>query len=167
MRLKLEKLKCVIFQCSCEPVYEFPPPKYSAEGVIRILLNPDLDKSKVCTIRPTVVSISSTFVVDISKLAHPDDVKNDNFGIWSHSGSHPQAFRVTFDAADNFMQIEKCVAGVTGSDVVYLRRLHRFHPSNKGFKRMIAFSSGMFYLEVEASGSNMGQVWVIMPWVIF
>ena len=65
------------------------------------------------------------------------------------------------------MQIEKYAAGVTGSDVVYLRTLYSFHPSNKGFKRMIAFISGMFYLEVKASGSNMGQVWVIMPWVIF
>ena len=124
-------------------MYEFPPPKYSAEGVIRILLDPHLDVSKVCARRPTDVSVSSTFIVNISKLAHPDDVKNDNFGVWVHSGSHPQVFKVHVDADDDYIGVEKCAAGATGRDVVYLQRLHSVHPSNKAFKRMIAFISGM------------------------
>ena len=50
--------------------------------------------------RPTDISVSSTFVVDIYKLAHPDDVKN--FGVWDHSGSHPQEFKVYDDAGDDY-----------------------------------------------------------------
>ena len=33
-------------------------------------------------------------MVDVSKLADPDDVKQDSFGIWKHSGSHTQLFKV-------------------------------------------------------------------------
>ena len=135
------------FRCSCEPVYEFPPLKYFAEHVIHILLDPHLDMSKVCACRPTNVSVSSTFIVDISKLAHPDDVKNDNFGVWIHSGSHSQSFKVNIDAEDDYIRVEKCATGATGRNVVYLQRLHSVHPSNKAFKRMIAFISSMWYVE--------------------
>ena len=71
---------------------------------------------------------SSTYVVDITKLAHPDDIKSDNFGVWSHSGSHPVVFRASV-CDDGYVQVEKCAPGATGSDVVYLRRLHSTHPS--------------------------------------
>ena len=63
-----------------EPVYETPPPKYAAERILKILLDPALPASKVCSVRPTKVVKSATYVIDISKLLHPDDVKNDNFG---------------------------------------------------------------------------------------
>ena len=32
------------------------------------------------------------YVVDLDSLQNPDDVKNDNFGAWTHSGSHDQKF---------------------------------------------------------------------------
>lgn len=87
-----------------------------------------LDTSKVCTSRPTKVSCSSTCVIDLSKLTHPNNIKNDN-EVWSHSGSHPQIFRVHIETdgymleTDGYMQVEKCAAGATGNDVVYIHRL--------------------------------------------
>ena len=87
---------------------------------------------------------SSTYVVDITKLAHPDDIKSDNFGVWSHSGSHPLVFKVHVE--DDYVHVEKGAPGATGNDVVYLRQLHSVHPSHKDFKRMIAFLSGELLL---------------------
>ncbi len=115
--------------------------------MLKILLNPCLDVSKVCATTPTVVVRSSTYLVDITKLAHPDDVKHDNFGMWNHSGSHPQVFKVHTEE-DGYVHVEKCAPGATGNDVVYLRRLHSVHPSNNQFKRMIAFISGELFLFV-------------------
>ena len=43
---------------------------------------------------------------------------------------------------DGYMHIEKCAPDATSANVVYLRHLHSVHPSNKNFKRMIAFVSG-------------------------
>ena len=54
--------------------YEKPLPKYGEEQLIRILLDPKLDRQHVCTTWPIVVESSSTFVIDITKLKHPDDV---------------------------------------------------------------------------------------------
>ena len=43
---------------STQPVYERPPPKYSAERVIKILL--EAEKSKVCERKPTPIRKSAT-----------------------------------------------------------------------------------------------------------
>ena len=75
------------------PVYEIPPPKYTAERILKILLDPEIDE-KICNDKPSNVSTSATYVVNIANLKHPDDVKKDEFGIWNYSGSHPQVYRV-------------------------------------------------------------------------
>lgn len=122
-------------------MYEHPPIKYSAETVLKILLDPNINSSKICTTRPIIIKRSSTFVVDITKLAHPNDIKSDNFGVWTHSGSHPLVFKVRV-MDDGYVQVDKAAVGASGNDIVYLRRLHSVHPSHKDFKRMIAFVSG-------------------------
>ena len=88
-----------------------------------------------------MVEESSTYIINITKLADPEDVKNDNFGSWSHSGSHPTTYKVHVNK-DGYVNVEKCAPGASGADVVYLRRLHSVHPSNNQFKRLIAFVSG-------------------------
>ena len=123
------------------PVYEFPPPKYNAERILQILLDPAISTSKICSKRPVSISSSATFVIDLTKLADPEDIKNDNFGSWSYSGSHSTTYRVNVED-DGYIRVEKCAPGATGADVVYLRRLHSVHPSNNHFKRLIAFISG-------------------------
>lgn len=150
------------FVCECsdktetDPIYEIPPPKYTAERILKILLDPSLPTSKVCSVRPTNVVKSSTYVVDITKLEHPDDVKYDNFGTWKHSGSHPLVYRVRVEDDSGFY-IERCAPGAVGEDVVYLRRLHSVHPSNSSFKRLIAFISGTLLFD------NVTQKAVVSP----
>ena len=96
----------------------------------------------MCTKRPTNVRKSATYVINVSKLSHPEDVKHDNFGTWKHSGSHHLVFRVQVDEDSGYLHIIKCAPGVHGKDVVHLRRLHSVHRSNTNFKRLIAFVSG-------------------------
>lgn len=115
--------------------------KYSAETILKILLSPSIDKNKVCSVWPIEVESSSTFVVDITKLKHPDDVRKDFFGKWIHSGSHPTPFKAKVNS-NGEIQVEKCARGATG-EVYYLRRLHCYHPSNSDFRRLLAFISGM------------------------
>ena len=123
------------------PIFEKPPPKYTATRIMQILLNPSMDTSKVAKGRPIGVEESSTFVVDLTSLKHPDDVKKDMYGRWDYSGSHPEVFRCTFDEFDD-VSIEKCAVGATGSNVYYLRRVRSSHPSNSDFRRLIAFVHG-------------------------
>ena len=108
-------------------VYERPPDKYTAEQIIKILVDPD--ESKICCVKPTSVTESATYVVDIRNLQNTEDIKKDEFGIWKYSGSYPQMFKV-YTEEDGSKSVEKCCKGASGSNVVYLRRLHCTHPSN-------------------------------------
>ena len=125
-----------------DPVYENPPPKYTAERILKILLDPSIEKSKICSKRPSSVTKSATYIINITKLADPEDVKSDYFGIWNHSGSHPNTYKVHVEQ-DRFISVEKCAAGASGVDVVYLRRLHSVYPFNNQFKHLIAFVSAL------------------------
>ena len=128
--------------CDGQPVYEIPPEKYSAERIIHILLDPNIDKSRVCTQRPLNINSSCTFVVDLDQLLEADDVKKDNFGVWNHSGSHDLKFECRF-GPNGDIEIGK---GVLTSDIGWetfsLRRLHSNHPTNSKFRRMLAFITG-------------------------
>lgn len=125
---------------SIQPIFETPPPKYLAERILQILLDPMIPQHKVCKEKPSGVTSSATFVVDTRKLQCVDDIKKDEFGIWNYSGSHPQAYKVHDE--DGYMSVEKCGTNANGRNVVYLRRLHCTHPSNPEFKRLICFVSG-------------------------
>lgn len=125
--------------------FESPPPKYSAESILKLLLDPNIDRCRVCCSWPVSgVTSNATFVVDITSLKHPDDVRKDFFGKWIHSGSHPFTFKATIEK-DGDVFVEKCAPGASGN-VFYLRRLHCYHPSNTDFRRMLAFVSGMLHV---------------------
>ena len=55
-------------------------------------------------------------MVDVSKLAHPDDIKKDMYGKWIHSGSHADVFKCTY-RDDDSVYIEKAALGASGDNI--------------------------------------------------
>jgi len=109
---------------------------------MHLLLDPKIDETKIASRRPLECSFSASFVVDISKLSHPDDIKKDMYGKWLHSGSHTDIFRCAYSDG-----VEKAAPGASGDNVYYyLRRLHSVHPSNNEFRRVLALLFGMYRL---------------------
>ena len=117
--------------------FEAPPPKYSTEYILKLLLDSNIDQSHVYCVWPFSGVISNaTFVVDITSLKHPDDVRKDFIGKWIHSGSHPFTFKATIEKGGD-VYVEKCAPGASGN-VFYLCRLHYYHPSNTDFRRILS-----------------------------
>ena len=106
-------------------------------------LNPNINRERVAVQRPLQVKNNSSFVVDITKLNHPDDIKKP----WQHSGSHTDVFRCSFNE-DGDIQNTKCAPGAFCANIYYLRRLHSFHPSNVDFRKLIAVISGEFCFSI-------------------
>ena len=104
-------------------MFERPPEKYSAAVVMKILLSPNVKEEKIAYKRPIQVQCSSTFVIDLTKPAHPDDIKQDAYGRWVQNGSHIDVFKCFYDA-DGEISIEKVAPGASGYNVYYLRRIH-------------------------------------------
>ena len=135
---------------SAAVVYETPAAIYSAETIMKILLNPT--SSRVSRVCPHCVTKSSTYVVDVTSLAHPEDVKKDDFGKWDYKGSHPVAFHVCF-RNDGSICIERCQNEERQGDIFYLRWLYSTHPSNPEMKRMLALSQVCWTYQVWCSSS--------------
>jgi hypothetical protein len=127
-------------QNSSRPINEHPPLKYNAEEIIKVLLL--AEDNKICRVKPSAVTQSATYVIDTRSLQNPEDIKKDDeFGIWRYSGSHPKKFKV-YTGDDGHMKVEKCCDSASGNNVVTLRRLQCTHPSNSDFKRLVCFLSG-------------------------
>ena len=107
------------------------------------VLDPKIDEDRIVKQRPLQIHCSSTFVVDITQLSHPDDIKKDMYGKWLYKGSHTDVFRCSFDD-DNKVIVEKAGPAASGSNVYYLRRLHSVHPSNKALRRIVAIIFGEY-----------------------
>ena len=60
------------------PIFEQLPSKYSAFWIMEILLDPNIDMSKIAKQRPLQTQCSAIFVV-VTHLAHPDDIKRDMY----------------------------------------------------------------------------------------
>lgn len=128
-------------------MFETPPPKYPADALLKIMLQEDIPSERICSERPILIDRSATYLIDITKLQHPDDVKNDAFGKWEHLGSHNTLFR-TWKNDDGDFQAEKCSPGASGQNVFHLRRLYSRHPSNSECRRILAFVTGQPYTKL-------------------
>ena len=116
---------------------------YTGERILEILLNSSQESSRICRQRPTNVESSSTFVVDLDFLKHPDDVKKDGFGRWLYSGSHVQTY-LAWKEDDDMLKFEKIDSDghSRGRNTFQLRRIRCKHPSNVQFQRLLAFVTG-------------------------
>ena len=109
--------------------YQRPPKKYSAAVIIIILLSSNIDEKRIAYKCPIQVQYSSTFVIDLTKLAHPVDIKRDAYGCWVQNVSHTDVFECSYDKD----VINKAAPGALCSNMYYLQQIHCMHPSNSSF----------------------------------
>ena len=59
----------------------------TTQEAVSVLLNSELRESSICTKVPFSVEVNAVFVVDLNKLASPNDVFCDDMGVWTWGGS--------------------------------------------------------------------------------
>ena len=73
-------------------------PCYSIEDAVKVLLH--TPAKSICTQQPIGCSSSKTFVVDLSKLDHRDDIRSDDLGVWKNQGVKSSYCSVKFQNDD-------------------------------------------------------------------
>ena len=73
-------------------MYDYPVKGYSQEKIVDILCDPMLDENLICSSNPVSVENCVAFVIDVSKLKDPNDVRADDLGAWKCSGSRVLTF---------------------------------------------------------------------------
>lgn len=126
-----------------QPIFDSHPTKYLAEDIINVLFDPELDSALICSEKPTSVSSSAAFIVDVTSLSDADDVKRDCYGKWNYTGSRHQLYFIKRLPGGGQMKIEKREPGVAGDNIYQIRRLYCKHPSNDEFRRLIATITGI------------------------
>lgn len=92
-------------------------PNYSAEHILRILLNPNID------VRPTNKSLRHLHLWQMLQILTILTTLR-TFVNGTHSGSHIVPFHTSiFKDGYGYIDVEKCALGASGSNVYYLRRL--------------------------------------------
>jgi len=129
------------------PVYDYPVKGYSQEEIVDILCDLMLDKKLICTFNPVSVENSVAFVVDVSKLRDPNDVRADDLGAWRCSGSRVLNFFVKVSTNSCCL----VASSSPGAVEIGIKRQYFIHMSDPDFHRMIAFleslqSQGEFFV---------------------
>lgn len=68
------------------PIYERTSKAYSAKEVTEILLDVNLPTTRIATKQPVSVQENLVFIVDLSHLEKPEDVRADDLGSWACNG---------------------------------------------------------------------------------
>jgi len=121
------------------PLYEVPQGCYTGEQILKIVLNPNIKKEKICRSKPSNVTRSSTFVLE--SLNHPDDIKKDDFGKWVYSGSHSVSY-AAFQSSRGLEFERMAGTGGNADNMFQLRRINCNHPTNPQCQRLLAFVTG-------------------------
>ena len=73
------------------PVYTRDKNIRTPKDTLELLLNFE-DQSKICSAQPLRVQHSSTFIVDVTKLKDPKDIKCDDLGAWKNNSRKSFSF---------------------------------------------------------------------------
>ena len=76
------------------PIFSKRTSGYAFDQLVDILMPNVVDESMVCSVRPVGVSANATFVVNIEKV-HFSDLKRDDLGTWTATGTKSTFFRFT------------------------------------------------------------------------
>lgn len=60
--------------------------RYTATEIAELLLDKTVPLAKIATSRPVCVQNNFVFIVDISKLDKPEDIRVDDMGSWACNG---------------------------------------------------------------------------------
>lgn len=128
------------------PVYQWNHANehYSLAKLAQILLTDLVPPRKWCSKQPVYVQRNVSFVVNISHLDDPTDIRADENGVWIRKGS-PVAYVSKLTKADTTLFFHRSKAGHNHYKIT---RTYYRHSSSPDFKRIITIvhSKGIVYL---------------------
>ena len=68
------------------PIYDRTSKHYSAKNIVEVLLDKHLPFNRIATCQPVGVQDNLVFVIDLSQLEKPEDIRADDLGSWTCNG---------------------------------------------------------------------------------
>ena len=109
--------------------------RYNAQKIVEVLLDPTLPANKIATTQPVFIQDNVIFIVDMSKLDKPEDIRADDLGSWSCNGK--RLIRCIVDDKGNVSELVTKQKTHSGETYTLVRRYYE-HMTSKDFKKTIA-----------------------------
>ena len=124
-------------------MYEFIPSNrcrlYSAVDIINILLNPDMQHSKVvCSNVPRSIHRNVAFVVDTSKLENSSDILADNMGVWINNGVDTTYFTVSV-CNKKIKAVKQASPSIPSASFHTVKRVYCIYGTNRSLRKLTAY----------------------------
>ena len=118
------------------PIYDIRNNGCTYSEAVKILLNGN--ENLVCHQPPILVENNYMFLVDLSSLDDPEDIKSDDCGHWVHNGRKSIIVAVTSQSGKvtDVKRIEKPMPPDENSTVYTLIRTYYAHDPHQYFKRI-------------------------------
>lgn len=129
------------------PIYSNEAINYSAEDAVTLLFN--AVSSDVCTEQPIGCCSTVTFIVDVPKLNHRDDIWADDLGAWKNCGVRSTYCSASFDSDNKVRRVKKIgssPSSVMRHSIYRLKRTYWQHSQESTFCRRL--------LEIESQTST-------------
>jgi len=137
------------------PIYDIRNSGCTYSEAVKILLNKN--ESLVCHKQPILVENNYMFLVNLSSLDDPDDIKSDDCGHWVHKGRKSTTVAVEFQnkKVAQVKKIEQLIPPDENSSVYTFVRTYYAHDPYNYFKRIFYHIFGEFiFLIVSALHST-------------
>lgn len=133
--------------------------------IIQVLLDKELSPSRIVTSQPVSVEDNFVFVVDLSKLEKPEDIRADDLGSWTCNGK--RSLHCIFEG-NVLTEIVAPSKLRTGKTYCLVKRYYK-HATAGDFKRTIAEIYGD-YMHVQVYSMYFAHVngrycWYFVVWV--
>ncbi len=109
---------------------------------LNAILNTDLTSEIVCKKKPVGINKPATFIVDTTKLCHPDDLKADDLGSWVNKGKPSRLFDIVRDSSGIVYGANNCSSFDVSGNVFRLTRMYYHHKGTPEFKKTIFYVCG-------------------------
>ena len=116
------------------PIYERTSQTYSARVISEILLDEDLPTNKIVTGHPVSVQENLVFVVDLSQLDKPEDIRADDLSSWVCNGKRCNVCEVE----DGHVMEVFSGPSIKRENTYCLVRRYYKHATSGDFRRTIA-----------------------------
>ncbi len=120
-------------------MYSRPSCGYPVGELVNILLKLEIDERRVCTVQPLGVTENAAFVVDID-CVNFHDLKADDLGVWSPTGTKKCYFR--FTPSGTLKIAQRTVSAGGGCDYYTLTRRYYVQKTYDKFHRQLVDIKG-------------------------
>ena len=123
------------------PIFDKTSDGFSARAIIELLLDKTLPPSKIATAQPVCVEDNMVFIVDVTKLAKPEDIRTDDLGSWNCNGK--RCSWCVLDDDGSVLEIFTKRKSRSPNTYCLVKRYYK-HATSGDFKRMIVEVYGTY-----------------------